>query len=156
VPLPARLVLIGDGPDREHAMAVASDLGCIDKVEHLGMQDQIQDLLPQADLFLSASETESFGLSMLEAMSCGVPCISTAVGGVGEVIGDFPIFLPTVAVTSIGAGGGSIAAVDELGVLRVGPESAGSTPGPACYGRGGERPTITDAMAVLGFSSDGS
>jgi N-methylhydantoinase A len=71
--------------------------------------------------------------------------------GVGEVIGDFPIFLPTVAVTSIGAGGGSIAAVDELGVLRVGPESAGSTPGPACYGRGGERPTITDAMAVLGF-----
>lgn len=71
--------------------------------------------------------------------------------GIGEVIGEFPIFLPTVAVTSIGAGGGSIAAVDALGVLRVGPESAGSTPGPACYGRGGERPTITDAMAVLGY-----
>lgn len=71
--------------------------------------------------------------------------------GIGEVIGEFPIFLPTVAVTSIGAGGGSIAAVDALGVLRVGPESAGSTPGPACYGRGGARPTITDAMAVLGY-----
>lgn len=71
--------------------------------------------------------------------------------GVGEVIGEFPIYLPTVAVTSIGAGGGSIAAVDDLGILRVGPESAGSTPGPACYGRGGTRPTVTDAMAVLGY-----
>ena len=71
--------------------------------------------------------------------------------GVGEVIGEFPIYLPTVAVTSIGAGGGSIASVDALGILRVGPESAGSTPGPACYGRGGTRATITDAFAVLGF-----
>ncbi len=71
--------------------------------------------------------------------------------GVGGVIGDFPIYLPTVSVTSIGAGGGSIASVDELGVLRVGPESAGSTPGPACYGLGGTRATITDAFAVLGF-----
>ena len=58
---------------------------------------------------------------------------------------------PPVSVTSIGDGGGSIAAVDEFGVLKVGPESAGSTPGPACYGRGGERATITDAMAVCGF-----
>ena len=71
--------------------------------------------------------------------------------GVGEMIGEFPIFIPSVAVTSIGAGGGSIAWVDDLGVLKVGPESAGSTPGPACYGRGGTRPTITDAFAVLGF-----
>src|SRR5579872_3827963 len=70
--------------------------------------------------------------------------------GVGEMIGEFPIFIPTVAVSSIGAGGGSIAWVDDLGVLKVGPESAGSTPGPACYGRGGTRPTVTDAFAVLG------
>jgi N-methylhydantoinase A len=75
--------------------------------------------------------------------------------GVGEMIGEFPIFIPTVAVTSIGAGGGSIAWVDELGVLKVGPESAGSTPGPACYGRGGSRPTITDAYAVLGWIGRG-
>ncbi len=75
--------------------------------------------------------------------------------GVGEMIGEFPIFIPTVAVTSIGAGGGSIAWVDELGVLKVGPESAGSTPGPACYGRGGTRPTITDAFAVLGWIGGG-
>ncbi|MEQ9333924.1 hydantoinase/oxoprolinase family protein [Thalassobaculum sp.] len=71
--------------------------------------------------------------------------------GVGEMIGEFPIYVPTVSVTSIGEGGGSIAWVDRLGVLKVGPESAGSVPGPACYGRGGERPTITDAFVVCGF-----
>jgi len=71
--------------------------------------------------------------------------------GTGEVIGDFPLFVPSVSVTSIGSGGGSIAWVDEFGVLKVGPESAGSTPGPACYGRGGARATITDAMAACGF-----
>lgn len=92
--LPARLVLVGDGPDREHAMAVAADLGVQDKVEHLGLQDQIEAVLAQADLFLSASETESFGLSMLEAMSCGVPCVSTAVGGVAEVLGDTGRLVP--------------------------------------------------------------
>ncbi|MDP6709364.1 MAG: hydantoinase/oxoprolinase family protein [Alphaproteobacteria bacterium] len=71
--------------------------------------------------------------------------------GIGEVIGEFPIYIPTVSVTSIGEGGGSIAHVDSLGVLKVGPESAGSNPGPACYGLGGERATLTDAFAVLGF-----
>jgi L-malate glycosyltransferase len=86
--VPAKLLLLGDGPDREHAMAVAADLGCQQKVEHLGVQDNLEVILQQADLFLSASETESFGLSMLEAMSCGVPCVSTAVGGVSEVLGD--------------------------------------------------------------------
>lgn len=71
--------------------------------------------------------------------------------GMGEVIGEFPLYLPSVSVTSIGEGGGSIAHVDNFGVLKVGPESAGSTPGPACYGRGGKRPTITDAMLLCGF-----
>ena len=71
--------------------------------------------------------------------------------GVGELIGEFPIYIPTVSVTSIGEGGGSIAWVDELGVLKVGPESAGSVPGPACYGRGGVEPTITDAFVVCGL-----
>ncbi len=95
--LPARLLLVGDGPDREHALAVANDLGCLHRVEHLGMQDHLEDVLPQADLFLSASETESFGLSMLEAMSCGVPCVSTAVGGVAEVVGDTGRLTPFAA-----------------------------------------------------------
>jgi len=71
--------------------------------------------------------------------------------GVGEFIGDFQIFIPSVSVSSIGEGGGSIAWVDPLGVLKVGPESAGSTPGPACYGRGGTRPTITDAFVACGY-----
>ncbi|MEM8842337.1 MAG: hydantoinase/oxoprolinase family protein, partial [Pseudomonadota bacterium] len=75
--------------------------------------------------------------------------------GVGEMVGDFPIYVPTVSVTSIGEGGGSIAWVDDFGVLKVGPESAGSAPGPACYGLGGTRPTITDAFAVLGLLGAG-
>ncbi|SFJ87869.1 N-methylhydantoinase A [Bosea sp. OK403] len=73
----------------------------------------------------------------------------------GELVGRYPIYLPTVSVSSIGAGGGSVASVDTLGVLRVGPESAGSTPGPACYGRGGERATITDAFAAMGVLGTG-
>ena len=70
--------------------------------------------------------------------------------GVGEHIGDFQLFIPSVSVSSIGAGGGSIAWVDSYGSLKVGPESAGSDPGPACYGRG-DRATLTDAFAVCGF-----
>ncbi|WP_341486620.1 hydantoinase/oxoprolinase family protein [Pararhizobium sp. A13] len=72
----------------------------------------------------------------------------TAQYGVGELIGDFQIHVPSVSVSSVGQGGGSVARVDALGLLHVGPESAGSTPGPACYGRGGAKPTITDAMAA--------
>ncbi|WP_226575731.1 hydantoinase/oxoprolinase family protein [Acuticoccus sediminis] len=71
--------------------------------------------------------------------------------GVGERIGDYQIFIPTVSVTSIGDGGGSLAWVDPLGVLKVGPESAGSTPGPAAFGRGGTRATITDAFVANGL-----
>lgn len=71
--------------------------------------------------------------------------------GVGEMIGEFPLHIPSVSVSSIGIGGGSVASVDAQGALRVGPESAGSMPGPACYGRGGEKATITDAMAVCGW-----
>jgi N-methylhydantoinase A len=61
-----------------------------------------------------------------------------------------PIKLPAIDIHTIGAGGGSIAAVDAGGVLHVGPASAGADPGPACYGRGGDRPTTTDAQVVLG------
>jgi N-methylhydantoinase A len=68
--------------------------------------------------------------------------------GVGELIGDFQIHIPSVSVSSVGQGGGSIAWADAFGMLQVGPDSAGSTPGPACYGRGGARPTVTDAVAA--------
>jgi N-methylhydantoinase A len=66
-------------------------------------------------------------------------------------IAGVPIRTPMVDIETVGAGGGSIARVDAGGALRVGPESAGSEPGPACYGRGGERPTVTDANVVLGY-----
>jgi N-methylhydantoinase A len=62
----------------------------------------------------------------------------------------FPVKIPILDVEAIGAGGGSLAWIDEGGALNVGPESAGSDPGPACYGLGGERPTVTDANLVLG------
>ena len=65
-------------------------------------------------------------------------------------IGYYPIKVPSVDVHSVGAGGGSIAHVPMTGALRVGPESAGAVPGPACYGKGGDRPTVTDANVVLG------
>lgn len=67
-----------------------------------------------------------------------------------HTIADLPLRLPTVDIHTVGAGGGSIARVDAGGSLRVGPESAGATPGPACYGKGGTRPTVTDAHLVLG------
>jgi N-methylhydantoinase A len=66
-----------------------------------------------------------------------------------------PVRLRSLAVESIGAGGGSVAWIDEGGALRVGPRSAGSEPGPACYGRGGDEPTVTDAYAVLGYLNPG-
>ncbi len=62
-----------------------------------------------------------------------------------------PLTIPSIDMIEIGAGGGSIAYVDDLGLLKVGPESAGSEPGPACYGRGGLLPTVTDADLVLGL-----
>lgn len=76
-------------------------------------------------------------------------------GGEAEIttegeIGPFPLQVPMIAVHTIGAGGGSLATVSELGNLTVGPRSAGADPGPACYDRGGDEPTVTDANLVLG------
>ena len=72
--------------------------------------------------------------------------------GSGE-IAERPLALPTLAVHTVGAGGGSIAWRDPGGALRVGPRSAGAEPGPACYGRGGTEPTVTDANLLLGYLS---
>lgn len=65
-------------------------------------------------------------------------------------IGGFPVLVPMIDITTIGAGGGSIAYVDEGNAFRVGPQSAGSRPGPAAYGQGGDKPTVSDANVVLG------
>jgi len=86
--LPARLMLIGDGPDRSEAEWLAHSLGVHDRVHFLGKQEQVHELLPLADLMLMPSEMESFGLAALEAMACRVPAISTNVGGVSELIDD--------------------------------------------------------------------
>jgi N-methylhydantoinase A len=84
----------------------------------------------------------------------GIPEIATGyyVGGFASGI---PVRVPVVDVVEIGAGGGSIAHIDEAGALKIGPESAGGRPGPVCYGWGGTRPTVTDANAVLGRLNPG-
>jgi len=84
-------------------------------------------------------------------------CPETEVGG-GAALGSriirgagYPVQAPTIDIAEVGAGGGSIAAADEAGGLRVGPRSAGAEPGPVCYGRGGTQPTVTDANLLLGY-----
>jgi N-methylhydantoinase A len=101
------------------------------------------------------------------AARCGAPdCLTLDMGGTSTdvslvdggdpitaqttTVGEYTVSVPTVDVHSVGAGGGSIAWVDDGGALRVGPRSAGADPGPICYGRGGTRPTVTDAQVVLG------
>ena len=118
-------------------------------------------------MILSGTASGVIGASFI-AKVCGFPKImSCDVGGTsadvavvvdgqpeygaGERIGDFQIYIPSVSVSSIGQGGGSIAWIDGLGVLKVGPRSAGSNPGPACFGKGGEDPTMTDAFVACGL-----
>ncbi len=85
------------------------------------------------------------GTSTDVSLSLGEPQVTTE-----SEIGGLPIRIPVIDIHTVGSGGGSIAYVDEGGALRVGPESAGSDPGPVCYGRGGCQPTVTDANVVLG------
>jgi N-methylhydantoinase A len=87
--------------------------------------------------------------------------VAAVLGGRAEVttetvVGGVPVAFPAVAVHTIGAGGGSVAWYDDGGALRVGPRSAGASPGPAAYGRGGSEPTVTDANLVLGHLADGA
>ena len=84
--IPARLLMVGDGPERSSAEWLAKSLEISDRVHFLGKHDQVNQLLPAADLMLMPSELESFGLAALEAMACEVPTIATAVGGVPEMI----------------------------------------------------------------------
>ena len=86
----------------------------------------------------------SCDVTMIEA---GRPFTTSAY----EIDFDLPVTIPTIDIRTIGAGGGSIAAIDAGGSLQVGPRSAGAEPGPACYGRGGVEPTVTDANLLLGY-----
>ena len=84
--VPAKLVLVGDGPDRSNCELIARELGVAHDVKFLGKQLELIDLLSVADLFLMPSQSESFGLSALEAMACEVPVISSSVGGLPELV----------------------------------------------------------------------
>jgi N-acetyl-alpha-D-glucosaminyl L-malate synthase BshA len=86
--MPAVLIMVGDGPDRIDAEAEARELGLHEKVFFLGKIDAVAPLLAGADLFLLPSASESFGLSALEALACGVPVIGANVGGLPEVVRD--------------------------------------------------------------------
>jgi N-acetyl-alpha-D-glucosaminyl L-malate synthase BshA len=86
--VPSVLVMVGDGPDRVDAEAEARELGVQDKVFFLGKIDAVAPLLAGADLFLLPSDNESFGLSALEALACGVPVIGAKAGGIPEVVRD--------------------------------------------------------------------
>jgi len=86
--VPAVLVLVGDGPERPRAEALARELGLSDAVRFLGVQLDVRDVLQQADVFLLPSETEGFGLAALEALACGVPVVGSRVGGLPEVVAD--------------------------------------------------------------------
>jgi N-acetyl-alpha-D-glucosaminyl L-malate synthase BshA len=83
--LPAKLLLIGDGPERHHIEQLCRDLGLCDDIRFLGKQELIEEVLSISDLFIMPSETESFGLAALEAMACQVPVISSNAGGIPEL-----------------------------------------------------------------------
>ena len=83
--IPAKLLLVGDGPERQPVEELSRCLGVFDKLTFVGKQDQMEEILPIADLFLLPSEYESFGLAALEAMASRVPVISTNAGGLAEV-----------------------------------------------------------------------
>ena len=127
---------------------------------------------PAAGVIAAAALGGSEGMQDLIAFDMGgtTAKVSVVVGGQprlstefhasrfvdGRDVGGYPIKSPVIDLVEIGAGGGSIASLDEFGVLKVGPESAGADPGPACYGKGGDRPTVTDAHVALGhISADG-
>ena len=116
---------------------------------HVGRRCGIDDLIS----FDMGGTTAKAGL-----VHGGEPTITTdfAVGGhasagLKRIATGYPVKLPVIDLAEVGAGGGSIARVDAGGVLRVGPQSAGSVPGPACYGLGGTAPTVTDCNLLLGY-----
>ncbi len=106
----------------------------------------------------------SFDMGGTTAKACLIEDCKPLVAGVFEADRKYrfkegsgmPVTIPSIDMIEIGAGGGSIAHVDDLGLLKVGPESAGAEPGPACYGRGGLKPTVTDADLVLGLLDAGN
>jgi L-malate glycosyltransferase len=83
--IPGKLLFVGDGPERQTAEKLCRDLGICDEVRFVGKQEQMEDILAIADLFLLPSEYESFGLAALEAMAAGIPVVSSNAGGLSEI-----------------------------------------------------------------------
>ena len=86
--IPSKLLFVGDGPERATAEELSRQLGICNEISFVGKQDQMEDILAIADLFLLTSEYESFGLAALEAMAAGVPVVSSNAGGLGEIMVD--------------------------------------------------------------------
>ena len=84
--IPAKLLLVGDGPERASVEQLCRELGYYDEVRFLGKLEAVEEVLSVSDLFLMPSESESFGLAALEAMACEVPVVASNVGGIGELI----------------------------------------------------------------------
>jgi N-acetyl-alpha-D-glucosaminyl L-malate synthase BshA len=84
--IPSKLILVGDGPDRSECERLCRQLDLCDKVKFLGKQEALVEILSAADIFLIPSQSESFGLAALEAMACGLPVISSSVGGLPELV----------------------------------------------------------------------
>ncbi len=84
--IPSKLILVGDGPDRSECERLCRSMGLYDKVKFLGKQDGLVEILTSSDIFLIPSQSESFGLAALEAMACGLPVISSSVGGLPELV----------------------------------------------------------------------
>ena len=119
---------------------------------------------PAAGVAGAADTAEDAGWANADLMTLDVGGTSADIGVIRagapvlsseELVGEFPVLIPTVAVSSIGAGGGSIIWLDSTGSLKVGPRSVGADPGPACYGSGSTIPALTDAFLVAGLLTPG-
>jgi L-malate glycosyltransferase len=84
--IPSKLILVGDGPDRSECEKLSRQLDLCDKVKFLGKQEGLVEILSSSDIFLIPSQSESFGLAALEAMACGLPVVSSSVGGLPELV----------------------------------------------------------------------
>jgi N-methylhydantoinase A len=123
--------------NRAASLALSGPAGGVVGAQLVGAAAQAQDLLT---LDMGGTSADASLISGGVALTEGA-----------ESVAGVPVALPAILIETVSAGGGSIAAVDEGGALRVGPRSAGAEPGPACYGRGGTEPTVTDACLVLGW-----
>ena len=113
---------------------------------HTGMRDMIVFDMGGTTAKATIIEDYQFGISREAEVGGGAVLGQRMIKGAG-----YPVQVPTIDIAEVGAGGGSIAAVDEAGGIKVGPRSAGAEPGPVCYGRGGTQPTVTDANLLLGY-----